>query len=76
LNVRDRTDGNSPIAWAGHGSANARDADEDHLAIVDLLLDAGSDRPSSFNRSGEPPEILASEAVADHLGGRGFASAE
>jgi ankyrin repeat protein len=76
INVRDRQYGSSPIAWAAHGSRYARRADDDYLAIVDLLVDAGSERSPSFNRWGEPPEALASEAVAEQLRARGFAPQE
>ena len=73
VNVRDRTYGSSPIAWAAHGSANCREADDDYIALIDLLLPAKPDREASFNRWGEPPENLSSDAVADHLRLRGFA---
>jgi ankyrin repeat protein len=73
VNPRDRTYGSSPIAWAAHGSANCREADEDYIAVIDLLLDAGATREPSFNRWNEPPENLASDGVADHLRARGFA---
>lgn len=75
VNVRDRTYGSSPIAWAAHGSANCRSADDAYIAIIDMLLDAGSERAASFNKWDAPPEALASEAVADHLRVRGFAPA-
>jgi ankyrin repeat protein len=74
-NVRDRTYGSSPIAWAAHGSAHCREADPDYIAVIDLLLDAKSERAPSYNKWNEPPENLASDAVADHLLARGFASA-
>jgi hypothetical protein len=67
VNPRDGTYGSSPIAWAAHSSAHCRDADEDYMAVIDLLLDAGSARAPSYNKWNEPPESLASEAVADHL---------
>ena len=76
VNVRDKTHGSSPIGWAGHGSANCRDADTDYIAVIDLLLDAGAGRAASFNNSKEPPEALASEGVADHLRARRFAPEE
>ncbi len=76
VDVRDRQYGSSPIAWASHGSVNCREADDDYLAVVDLLLDAGSAREPSFNRWGEAPEALASDAVAEHLRARGFAPPE
>lgn len=76
VNVRDRTYGSSPIAWAAHGSANCREADDDYIAVADLLLEARAERPPSFNKWNEPPEKLASEAVADHLRARGFAPEE
>ncbi len=73
VNVRDHRYGSSPIAWAAHGSANCRSADDEYIAIVDLLLEAKSEREPSFNRWNEAPESLASDAVADHLRARGFA---
>lgn len=76
VNVRDRTYGSSPIAWAAHGSGNCRDADADYIAVIDLLLEAKSERAPSYNKWNEPPEDLASDAVADHLVARGFAPAE
>src|SRR5206468_8066351 len=74
VNIRDRTHGSSPIAWAAHGSANCRDADDDYVAVTDLLIDARAEREPSFNKLGEPPEDLASDVVADHLRARGFAA--
>ena len=76
VNIRDRTHGSSPIAWAAHGSANCRDADDDYVAVTDLLIDARAEREPSFNKFGEPPEDLASDVVADHLRARGFAAPE
>ena len=76
IHVRDKTYGSSPIAWAAHGSANCRNADNDYIAVIDLLLEIGSERAPSFNKWNEPPEALASEMVADHLRARGFAPAE
>jgi len=76
VNVRDRTYGSSPLAWAAHGSQNCRRADDDYIAVIDLLLEAGVDRALTYNKWGEPPEGLASEAVADHLRARGFVPAE
>jgi hypothetical protein len=76
VNVRDRTYGSSPIAWAAHGSTNARSADDDYIAIIDLLLDAGAERAVSFNKWNEAPESMASEAVGDYLRARGFAPLE
>jgi ankyrin repeat protein len=76
VDPRDRTYGSSPIAWAAHGSAHCREADEDYIAVIDLLLDAGAARDASFNRWHEPPEQLASDAAADHLRARGFAPEE
>ncbi len=76
VNPRDETHGSSPLAWAAHGSANCRDADEDYVAVVDLLLEAGAEREPSFNHRHEPPEHLASDAVAEHLRFRGFAPRE
>jgi hypothetical protein len=76
VNPRDRTYGSTPLAWAAHGSANCRQADDDYIAVIDLLLDAGSTREPSFNRWDVPPEDLSSDAVADHLRARGFAPEE
>ena len=76
VNLRDKTYGSSPIAWAAHGSANCRDADDDYIAVIDLLLEAKSERAPSYNKWNDPPENLASDAVADHLIERGFATTE
>ncbi len=76
LDRRDAQYGSSPIAWAAHGSRHCRAADEEYIAVIDVLLDAGSAREPSFNRWNEPPENLASDAVAEHLRARGFAPAE
>ncbi len=75
INFRDRQYGSSPIAWAAHGSRYSRPGnDDDYLAIVDLLLDAGSSRAASFNHWSERPESLASVAVAERLIARGFST--
>jgi len=63
INVRDRRFGSSPLGWAAHGSKNCRPADDDYLAIVRALLDAGADRKSSINKWNEPAENLGSEKV-------------
>jgi ankyrin repeat protein len=76
INPRDCTYGSSPIAWASHGSANCREADDDYITVIDLLLAAGAAREPSFNQWSEPPENLASDVVADHLRARGFAPEE
>ncbi len=76
VNVRDRTYGSSPLAWAAHGSHYCRSADDDYTEVIDLLLAAGVDRALTYNKWNEPPEALASEAVAEHLRARGFAPAE
>ncbi len=64
VNVRDREFGSSPLGWAGHGSANCRQADDDYAAVVELLLAAGAEREASINRWGQPPESMASPRVA------------
>ena len=76
VNVRDRTYGSSPIAWAAHGSTNCRSADDDYATIVDLLLDAGSAREPSINRWNAPPEAFATDPVLDRLRARGFSPEE
>ena len=73
VDPRESTYGSTPLAWAAHGSANCRSADDEYLAIVDLLLDAGAQREPSYNHWGEPPENLCSEAVEARLRERGFA---
>jgi ankyrin repeat protein len=74
INVRDSTYGSSPLAWAAHGSLNCRKGeDEDYCAVINLLLDAGADRLTSFNKWHEPPESLGSRAVVRLLKERGFA---
>ncbi len=76
VNVRDRRFGSTPLAWAAHGSKYCRAADDDYIAVIDLLLEAGVDRALTYNNWGEPPEALSSEAVAEHLRARGFAPPE
>jgi ankyrin repeat protein len=76
VNVRDRRYGSSPLAWAAHGSKYCRAADDDYTAVIDLLLAAGVDRALTYNNWGEPPEVLCSDAVAEHLRARGFAPPE
>ena len=76
VNVRDRRFGNAPLAWAAHGSKYCRTADDDYIAVIDLLLEAGVDRALTYNNWGEPPEALSSDAVAEHLRARGFAPPE
>lgn len=62
--------GSSPLGWAAHGSKNCGPAnDENYLAIVRALLDAGADRKSSINKWNEPPENLGSEKVDAFLKG-------
>jgi ankyrin repeat protein len=76
VNVRDRRYGSAPLAWAAHGSKYCRAADDDYIAVIDLLLEAGVDRALTCNNWGDPPEALSSEAVAEHLRARGFAPPE
>ena len=65
--------GSTPLAWAAHGSANCRKgADEDYIAVISMLLDAGSERVPSFNNWNEPPEQLGSKAVNAFLRESGF----
>jgi ankyrin repeat protein len=75
VTTRDSTYGSSPLAWAAHGSANCRRADDDYCAVVELLIDAGADRETAINRWGEPPESMASRRVAALLRRRGGATA-
>jgi ankyrin repeat protein len=74
VNARDRTFGSSPIGWAAHGSANCRSADDDYVAVVDVLLEAGSDYEASVNRWGQDPAAMASPRVAGRMKERGFGS--
>ncbi len=67
VNVRDTRFGSSPLGWAAHGSGQHRGHDDTYIAIVDALLTAGAEREPSINRWGEPPEGMASPAVAKHL---------
>lgn len=74
INQRDRAYGSSPLAWAAHGSVNAeRDADDDYVAIVHMLLDAGATRAESYNSWNESPESMGRPAVVRALKERGFA---
>lgn len=72
VNVRDRTFGSSPIAWAAHGSTNCRTADDDYCAVVTLLADAGAEVAPSINRWDEPAVSMASRRVKALLLERGF----
>ena len=67
VDVRDTQFGSSPLGWASHGSGQHRGHDDTYIAIVDALLAAGAGRLPSINRWGEPPESMASPAVAKHL---------
>jgi ankyrin repeat protein len=73
VDVRDKQFGSSPIGWAAHGSAHCRRADDDYVAVVGALLDAGASREASVNRWGEPPEAMSRRAVRRLLEQRGFA---
>jgi ankyrin repeat protein len=73
VNVRDHVYGCSALAWACHGSANCRAADDDYLRCVDLLIDAGADRDTAINRWGTPPEEMGHRAIAQRLAQRGLA---
>jgi ankyrin repeat protein len=72
VNVRDGRFGSSPIAWAAHGSTNCRTADDDYIAVVDLLLDAGATWEAAINKENEPPSAFASRGVARRFKTRGF----
>ena len=75
VNLRDSRYGSSPIAWTCHGSLHCgRGNDVDYPAIAQLLLDAGSTRPESFNQWGESPESMARPSVVRVLTERGFVS--
>jgi len=76
VDVRDTQFGSSPLGWAAHGSGQHRGHDETYVAIVDALLDAGAARLPSINRWGEPPENIASPAIAKHLAARGATAAQ
>ena len=73
VNVRDHMYGCSALAWACHGSANCRTADEDYLRCVDLLIDAGADRDTAINRWGLPAQEMGRPAIARRLAERGLA---
>lgn len=73
VNVRDHMYGCSALAWACHGSANCRTADEDYLRCVDLLIDAGADRDTAINRWGLPAQAMGRPAIARRLAERGLA---
>jgi ankyrin repeat protein len=75
INARDKHFGSSPIAWAAHGSVNARPGnDDEYIAVIGMLLDAGATREPSYNNWKEPPENLGSKAVAKYLRQRGFSA--
>ncbi len=73
VNLRDTRYGSSPIAWAAHGSLySEKGTDDDYVAIVHMLLDAGATRDEAINRWHEPPESMARPAVVAALRARGF----
>ena len=67
VNLRDRQFGSSPLGWAGHGSRHCRAADAEYCEVLDALRQAGATRDASINNWGDPPEALASPAVAAHI---------
>ena len=73
VSVRDHTYGCSALAWACHGSANCRTADDDYVRCVDLLIDAGADRATAINRWGGPPESMGRPGITRRLIERGLA---
>lgn len=75
INVRDKTYGSSPIAWAAHGSTYCRRADESYCAIVDTLIDAGAQYEPTINRWNQPLQGMASSRVRARLVARGFVPA-
>lgn len=70
VNIRDRQFGCSPLAWAAHGSRFCKKDDASYLAIVDMLIDAGSEVEYTVNKWGNPMD--ASPEVKKHLRARGF----
>ena len=73
VNVRDHTHGCSALAWACHGPANCRTADDDYVGCVDMLIDAGADRATAINRWDGPPEAMGRPAITRRLVERGCA---
>ena len=73
VNVRDHTHGCSALAWACHGSANCRTADDDYVGCVDMLIDAGADRATAIKRWDGPPAAMGRPAITRRLVERGFA---
>src|SRR5262249_18084601 len=67
LDLRDKTYGSSPLGWAAHGSRFCRAADDDYVATVDALADAGARLEPTVNRWEVPPGRFASEKVAARL---------
>jgi hypothetical protein len=57
---------------AAHGSANCRSADDDYIAVIGLLLEAGSEFEFAINHWGAEPVEFAPPAVAAFLRERGF----
>jgi ankyrin repeat protein len=72
INVRDTTYGSSPLAWIAHGSRFCRKADDEYCAIVEMLLNAGSDYETSINKWNEPPTKMGSPRVSKVFERRGF----
>jgi ankyrin repeat protein len=73
VNVRDKTFGTAPLAWAARASKNSN-REEDYCRIVEALLDAGTDRAMCVNRWGVTPDKISSDHVAALLRARGFSS--
>jgi ankyrin repeat protein len=72
IDASDAQFGSTALGWAAHGSTHHEGAGADPVACVEALLDAGAARAPSINRWEEPPESLASPAVAALLRARGF----
>jgi ankyrin repeat protein len=72
VNAREDQYGSSPLGWAGHGSANCREADDDYCEVVELLIAAGADVETSINKWNRGPQSMASPRVAALLKSRGW----
>jgi hypothetical protein len=67
VNAGDAAYGTSPLGWAAHGSKNCKPADDDYIAVVAALIDAGADYQSAVNHWGVGPEQVCSPGLAGQI---------
>ncbi len=72
VDVRDKTYGSSPLAWACHGARFNQVPTVRYPPIVDALIAAGSDRATSINRWNDGPEKFANRELLAKLRAAGL----